>query len=94
MPDLDGFGVLDSLARKPAQPMPQVIFVTAYDEYALEEAIRLKEKSGGDVTVLTFGPERAQQALGDREADRVAVRGDFREVGRDLLRGWWSCVCI
>ena len=40
--------------------------VSPYDEFALEEAIRLKEKSGGDVTVLAFGPERAQQAL--REA--------------------------
>ncbi|MDP9190974.1 MAG: electron transfer flavoprotein subunit beta/FixA family protein [Acidobacteriota bacterium] len=40
--------------------------VSPYDEYALEAAIRLKEKAGGDVTVLTFGPERAQQAL--REA--------------------------
>ena len=40
--------------------------VSPYDEFALEEAIRLKEKSGGDVTVMTFGPERAQQAL--REA--------------------------
>ena len=37
--------------------------VSPYDEYALEEAIRQKEKSGGDVTVLTFGPERASQAL-------------------------------
>ena len=40
--------------------------VSPYDEFALEEAIRLKEKSGGDVTVLTFGPDRAQQGL--REA--------------------------
>jgi electron transfer flavoprotein beta subunit len=40
--------------------------VSPYDEFALEEAIRLKEKSPGDVTVITFGPERAQQAL--REA--------------------------
>jgi electron transfer flavoprotein beta subunit len=40
--------------------------VSPYDEFALEEAIRQKEKSGGDVTVLTFGPDRAQQAL--REA--------------------------
>jgi electron transfer flavoprotein beta subunit len=40
--------------------------VSPYDEYALEEAIRIKEKSGGDVTVVTFGPDRAQQAL--REA--------------------------
>ena len=41
--------------------------VSPYDEFALEEAIRLKEKTGGgDVTVITFGPDRAQQAL--REA--------------------------
>lgn len=41
--------------------------VSPYDEFALEEAIRLKEaKGGGDVTVVTFGPDRAQQAL--REA--------------------------
>ena len=37
--------------------------VSPYDEFALEEAIRLKEKNGGDVTVLGFGPERVQQAL-------------------------------
>ena len=37
--------------------------VSPYDEFALEEAIRQKEKLGGDVTVLTFGPERASQAL-------------------------------
>lgn len=40
--------------------------VSPYDEYALEEAIRLKEAKGGDVTVVTFGPERAGQGL--REA--------------------------
>ncbi|HEX7681327.1 MAG TPA: electron transfer flavoprotein subunit beta/FixA family protein, partial [Thermoanaerobaculia bacterium] len=37
--------------------------VSPYDEYALEAAIRLKEKEGGDVTVLGFGPDRVQQAL-------------------------------
>ena len=40
--------------------------VSPYDEVALEEAIRVKEAKGGDVTVLAFGPDRAQQAL--REA--------------------------
>ena len=40
--------------------------VSPYDEIALEEAIRLKDAKGGDVTVMTFGPDRAQQAL--REA--------------------------
>lgn len=37
--------------------------VSPYDEFALEEAIRFKEAKGGDVTAITFGPERAGQAL-------------------------------
>ena len=37
--------------------------VSPYDEFALEEAIRLKEKQAGDVTVVSFGPDRVQQAL-------------------------------
>jgi electron transfer flavoprotein beta subunit len=37
--------------------------VSPYDEYALEEAIRTKDAKGGDVTVLTFGPDRAAQGL-------------------------------
>jgi electron transfer flavoprotein beta subunit len=54
--------------------------VSPYDEFALEEAIRLKEKSGGDVTVITFGPDRAQQALREALArgatKAVHVKGD------------------
>ncbi len=36
-----------------------------YDEYALEEAIRVKEKSGNsaDVTVLSIGPARAAEVI-------------------------------
>ena len=37
--------------------------VSPYDEYALEQAIRAKEKQAGDVTVIAFGPDRVQQAL-------------------------------
>lgn len=37
--------------------------VSPYDEYALEEAIRIKEAKGGEVTVIGFGPERVAQAL-------------------------------
>ena len=37
--------------------------VSPYDEFALEEAIKAKEAKGGDVTVLTFGPDRSAQAL-------------------------------
>jgi len=35
-----------------------------YDEYALEEALRLKEESGeGTVTAITVGPEEARETL-------------------------------
>jgi electron transfer flavoprotein beta subunit len=37
--------------------------INPYDEYAIEEAIRLKEVHGGEITVLTIGPDRAEQAL-------------------------------
>jgi electron transfer flavoprotein beta subunit len=33
------------------------------DSYALEEALRLKEKHGGEVIALSLGPERVKQAI-------------------------------
>ncbi|WP_281884858.1 electron transfer flavoprotein subunit beta/FixA family protein [Paenibacillus sp. YYML68] len=37
--------------------------INPYDEYAVEEAIRLKEQHGGCVTVVSVGPERCAEAL-------------------------------
>ena len=37
--------------------------VSPYDEFALEQAILTKEAKGGDVTVISFGPDRAAQGL-------------------------------
>ncbi|MEW9669903.1 electron transfer flavoprotein subunit beta [Ammoniphilus sp. 3BR4] len=37
--------------------------INPYDEYAIEEAVKLKEENGGEVTVLTVGPARAESAL-------------------------------
>ena len=34
-----------------------------YDENSTEEAIRLKEKFGGKVTLITLGPKRAEETL-------------------------------
>jgi Electron transfer flavoprotein, beta subunit len=34
-----------------------------YDEFAVEEAIRIKEKLGGEVVLITAGPQRAVEAL-------------------------------
>ena len=38
--------------------------VSPYDEYAVEEALRVKEKRGqGEVVAVTLGPERAKETL-------------------------------
>jgi electron transfer flavoprotein beta subunit len=34
-----------------------------YDEYAVEEAVKIKEESGAEVTVLTVGPTRSEGVL-------------------------------
>jgi len=63
--------------------------VNGSDEYALEEAVRTKEKHGGRVVAVTAGPKRAEQMLrealakGADEAVRVAYEdpGAY-DVGR------------
>ncbi len=52
---LDGSGKID--------PNGVNLIVNPYDEYAIEEGLRLKEKLGGDVTVVTLGGAGAQAAL-------------------------------
>ncbi len=37
--------------------------VNPYDEFAVEEAIKLKEKLGGEVVVVGAGPEQASTGL-------------------------------
>ena len=39
------------------------LIINPYDEYAVEEALRLKEKHGGEVTVVSAGAPEAQDAL-------------------------------
>ena len=54
--------------------------VNESDGYALEEALRVREKIGGDVIVCTMGPQRAKSVIKDalaRGADRaIHVVGD------------------
>lgn len=54
MPGLDGFGVIQALEEPPA-----IIFVTAYDEYA----IRAFEVHALDYLLKPFGQERLQEAI-------------------------------
>ena len=37
--------------------------INPYDEYGVEEALRLKEKFGGEVTVIGLGPKRVTESL-------------------------------
>lgn len=37
--------------------------VNPYDEYAVEEALQIKERLGGEVTAITVGPSGADEAL-------------------------------
>jgi electron transfer flavoprotein beta subunit len=39
------------------------LVVNPWDEYAIEEAIRLKEKHGGKATAISMGPDSAKEAL-------------------------------
>jgi electron transfer flavoprotein beta subunit len=53
------------------------------DEYALEEAVRLKEKHGGRVVAVTIGPKRADSMLREALAKGAdeAVRVAYEDVG-------------
>ncbi|MBU0481160.1 MAG: electron transfer flavoprotein subunit beta/FixA family protein [Proteobacteria bacterium] len=59
-----------------------------FDRHALEEAVRLKEKHGGTVTVLTMGPPQAEETLRDAVscgADEAVLVSDRAFAGSDTL---------
>ena len=58
------------------------------DSYALEEALRLKEKNGGEVIVLSLGPERVKQTIKEalaKGADRAIHIADENFAQLDPL---------
>ncbi len=62
--------------------------INPYDRYALEEAVRLKEKFGGTVTVLTMGPPQAEAILRESVscgADEAVLVSDRAFAGADTL---------
>ncbi|MBI3820799.1 MAG: electron transfer flavoprotein subunit beta/FixA family protein [Planctomycetes bacterium] len=60
-----------------------------FDEFAIEEALRIKEKSGGGtVTVMTLGPVEAQKELRNelaRGADKAILIKDDQLEARDAF---------
>jgi two-component system LytT family response regulator len=75
MPDVDGFGVVQALG---AEQMPAVIFVTAYDEYALKAF----EVNALDYLLKPFDAERFKSAFqrAREHIDRVTTA----QAGRRL----------
>jgi electron transfer flavoprotein beta subunit len=60
--------------------------INPFDTYAIEEAVRLKEKHGGKVTVITMGPPQADAALREAVslgADEVILLSDRAFAGAD-----------
>ncbi len=76
MPELDGFGVLESVA---AEFMPFVIFVTAYDRYAL----RAFEAQALDYLLKPFDQDRLGKAL--QRAKRQIERERASGVNQQLV---------
>lgn len=64
------------------------LIINPWDEYAVEEALQLREKHGGKITVISVGPEEALEALkhavamGSDEAIRI---WDDACIGSDTL---------
>lgn len=62
--------------------------INPYDAHALEEAMRLKEKVGGKVTIVSMGPPQAKDALKKAMsygADRAILLSDRAFGGSDSL---------
>ncbi len=63
--------------------------INELDEYAIEEALQIKEAHGGEVTVLTMGPEKASESIRkalSMGADKAVHLIDDALAGSDVLQ--------
>lgn len=70
--------------------------INPFDTYAIEEAVRLKERFSGKVTVITMGPPQAESAL--REAislgcDEGILVSDRKFAGSDTWATSYTLSC-
>ncbi len=62
--------------------------VNPFDTYALEEGVRIKERYGGKVTVISMGPPQAEEVLRgaiSTGADEAILLSDAAFAGADTL---------
>lgn len=70
--------------------------INPFDLYAIEEGVRIKEKSGGKVTVLTMGPPQAETALREAlslGADEAILLSDRAFAGSDTWATSYTLAC-
>jgi len=86
MPDLDGFQVLEALGE---DDLPAIVFVTAYDEYAL----RAFDVHAVDYLLKPIEPERfaktlarVRETLGDKSDGRIEALLDTLPLDRLVIR--------
>jgi two-component system, LytTR family, response regulator len=81
LPEIDGFSLLESI---PDDRTPAVIFVTAFDRYAL----RAFEVSALDYLLKPFGPDRFRKAMRRAKAQIRKERGtsEKKDLGRIAIR--------
>ncbi len=63
--------------------------INEMDEYAIEEALKIKEAQGGEVTILTVGPDSATDAIRkalSMGADKAVHVSDQAIHGSDVLQ--------
>ena len=88
--------VPDTWAEKKLDPSDKTIdrasvdnVMNEMDEYGVEEALRIKEAHGGEVTVLTMGPEKAVETIRkalSMGADKAVHLTDDALHGSDALQ--------
>jgi two-component system LytT family response regulator len=86
MPDLDGFQVLEAIGD---DQLPAIVFVTAYDEYAL----RAFDVHAVDYLLKPIEPERfaktlarVRETLGDKSDQRIAALLNTLPLDRLVIR--------
>ncbi|MBC7098988.1 electron transfer flavoprotein subunit beta/FixA family protein [Candidatus Bipolaricaulota bacterium] len=84
VPDTDEIRIDEATGTMVREGIPGII--NPLDLYAVEEALRLKEKWGGEIVVISMGPPAAEEGL--REAlsmgvDRAFLLTDRRFAGAD-----------
>ena len=94
--------VPDSWAEKKLDPADSTLdrasadaVMNELDEYAVEEALRIKEALGDDteVTILTMGPERATETIRkalSMGADNAVHVKDDQLKGSDIVQTGWT----